>query len=74
MYVFKHMESNQYLSGTGWYQKLTPDIKKARVFLEPNRAWPSARYNGVFLTAHQFTAVPIEIREARNLKDIGEDE
>lgn len=74
MYVFKHVESNQYFAGQGWYTRLTPDIKKARIFLKPELAYPRARYIGGWTNRNSFTIVPVEIREARNLRDTGEEE
>lgn len=74
MYVFKHVESNLYFSGSGWYTKLTDNIAEARVFQKPQAAYPTVRHNGRVLHKREFSTVPVEIREVRDLTDTGEEE
>ena len=74
MYVFKHMESGQYFAGSGWYTKLTRNISEAKIYAKPEAAYPRAQYGGTALRKQHFSIIPVQIREARDLTDTGEDE
>ena len=80
MYVFKDLNSNEYITGTGYNSRLTPDINQARTYQKPNAAFPwvsnkfRKRAPGGQVLALDFIPVKIQVREERYLTDRGEDE